>query len=273
MLAPASPSVASRRSVPEHERAFAPHQAPRWFHAREPRAVAVLVHGLNMQPASLDSFAAELAAGGLSTYRAALDGHGAPYRRFARTDPAWWLDDTLAALGEASRVARRAGVPLVAVGYSLGCVVLAHALAYADPREAPASCVYYAPAFAPHRGFEVAGRVLGRTGLRMHSVLPSDLRAHRWLPFSVHRSLFRSLDSLHRVAFAGSHVPTRVWVDARDELVNVTRLRSLVARYGLPWVVEEHASPRAPRHRLLDGVYAGTPFGEELRAFALGSLA
>jgi hypothetical protein len=115
MLAPPSTALA-RRPLSEADRAFEPHHAPRWFHAHEARGVAVLVHGLDMQPATLDGFAGELAAGGLSTYRIALDGHGAPFRCFARTDPAWWLDDTLAALAEASRVARRAGVPLVAVG-------------------------------------------------------------------------------------------------------------------------------------------------------------
>jgi hypothetical protein len=197
-----------------------------WLRAEgRPHGVVLLTHGLNGNPASLDSLGNFLARSGLEVFRPAFTGHrGGDGEAFLSVRAEQWEADARQFHAQASARAGELGVPLHHVAYSMSGLIF-----QALRSELPfARRVYFAPALAMHYWYEPAMWV-ARTApwVQFRSRIPHGYNANTV-------SGFRSAIALHefhrRHAGGADRVPTLIWCSLQDELVHGAGLRALAAQ-------------------------------------------
>lgn len=222
-----------------------------WYEPRTAarRGVAVVVHGLNNDPAVMDPLATMLAESGIECGRLSL------YGGYDRTSsPEQVKKVWLSRMATARERARdRAGSdPVLLLGYSLGALV---AIASLDQGNEPAvdRMALIAPPVALTR---VAGLVryivfLSKFGIVLPSAAPRSVRQRWGTPLNEYAAMLDLSDSLQHVAGRGAvpATPTRVFAVPDDELVDLEGLRSWVETNNLElWSVVE-VKDRQPEKR------------------------
>lgn len=213
-----------------------------WYEARTAsrRGVAVVVHGLNNDPAVMDPLATMLAKNGVECCRLSLYGG---YNRNSSPEQVKkvWLSRMAMAREQASD--RAGSDPVLILGYSLGALV---AIASLDRESEPVidRMALIAPPVALTR---IAGLVrylvfLSKFGVVLPSAAPRSVRQRWGTPLNEYAAMLDLSDSLKYVAGPGalSATPTRVFAVPDDELVDLAGLRSWVAKNNLGlWSVSE----------------------------------
>lgn len=223
--------------------------------------MALLVHGLNLEPSRMDAVGGLLAERGVEGLRVALSGHRGDFAALQAASRERWLGE----LHEAFRVARaRAtalGVPLHLVANSLGATLgLDLEAASRDVRFDRR--VLLSPALTP----KVPGapflllRALGAGARSLPSVNLPAYRAQPRCPFAAYAALFDSVAAVERSLPGLPPTPTLVVIDRGDELVSFRRLERLAAARG--WTLFEastaqHQLPRRIHHLVLDEASVG----------------
>ena len=221
-----------------------PEQLPAlaWLPAREERpvAVALVVHGLNLEPTRMDALASLLRARGVAVLRVALAGHRGRSADFKRVSAELWRSELTTAYAEAAARARALDLPLYLVAFSLGALVALESTgaqveaARAGSLAAFDRAVLLAPAIALRprvRLIELLG-ALG-PGFVVPSAAPEPYRANPGTTNAAYRALFDLESSLRDRGLAHAAAPTLVLIDPEDELVSYQGLRRLIADEGL----------------------------------------
>jgi alpha-beta hydrolase superfamily lysophospholipase len=204
-----------------------------------PRAVALVLHGLNMKPERMEGVCDALARKGVECWLATLTGHGGDLEALRSVRRETFLEDAGRACETADRRARELGVPLLLAACSLGAVV-GNDLLHERDGVRLAGMVLFAPAFTPRRFARVARWLSPFPRLVIPSASPEAFRANRGTSVAAYRALFDSIAALEARGYARSNVPAVVFVDPKDELVSLRELRRLVARRGLDrWKIVE----------------------------------
>jgi alpha-beta hydrolase superfamily lysophospholipase len=206
---------------------LAPHHFPPTG-GRAPRAVAVVIHGLNVRPDRLQPIVEVLAGSGAHVLRLTLQGHepGDPAIRTATS--AGWLADVACAARAARELAAQPGLPRLLVAQSLGALL--EVVRAQDPAE---------PAFDRRVLLQPALRLRWRAQLLrawpfpVPSAAHPDYRVHRALPTSAYRALFQSLAALRAPSDRERATATLVCADPRDELVSYRGLREMLEKQHL----------------------------------------
>lgn len=254
----------------------------------KPKAVAIVVHGLNLRPQRMEPICELLRSRGIETLRVTLSGHEGGregLRNFREATRERWHED----LGRASREARaRAdalGVPLLFVGYSLGAVLCLDVMS-SNPEIRFDRIALLAPALAltPIGRTGALYGTLARLGpLSRRITIPSlahpDYRANRsGTPVGAYRALFDCIRAFRSRPLEAA-TPILVLAHPRDELVSLSGIRALVRESGAAnWTLSEIRGQRnrvptgAPRHMILDPESLGPDAWSSLAAELLRHL-
>lgn len=226
-------------------------EEPRWRSARSRpvRGVALVVHGLNMRPSALDPFCEFLADMGLHSYRMTLTGHNEA--KNGVFSEAVWVDDVQKAYSQVR--AEFPELPTYIVGYSLGGLLVTHAVDELPEQQRPRAMVLLAPALSLRALLDV----LTFAGLppahfwSVPNIAPDPYRRYPTTPlfwYSNTLTLYEETDTLKHAGMLRT-LPTLIVVNPEDELVSESGLREWIRHNDLAphWrVFEVHTDPNAP---------------------------
>jgi pimeloyl-ACP methyl ester carboxylesterase len=245
--------------------------------------VALVLHGLNVNPACMAAVEQELGNCGVEVLRCALMGHGpnfvpvpgldeAAARLVAmrRVTYALWRDEVSAAQRIAAARAERLGVPLVLAAYSLGAPI-ACAAALTTPVMRFDKLLLFAPALRIHRRSRVLQLLARRPQLVIPSATPRAYRANQGTTIAAYNALYAAQDQCERGLGERLNVPALVFVDPQDELVSAGGIQRLIRERNLSnWQVHPvHKSPGAAtryHHLLIDPQSVGAQTWAEMAA-------
>lgn len=208
--------------------------------SRPTKAVTVLVHGLNNQPAKMSELKDVLLGEGRTVVLVGLTGHVQDPEAFAHVRFDDWREDVRRAYAKAKGIADSLNVPVELVAYSLGGLVNVNLLLRADLTYD--RVVLLAPAISVK---SMVKSVKLLEFLDDSFMIPSanhpSYRASSGTTLAAYRALFFGLyDNDMYDDWSRANVPTLVLVDPKDELVSASGLRELMGRYSLDqWRLEQ----------------------------------
>jgi len=232
--------------------------------------VALVIHGLNLQPSKMESIIKFLTDSGIEALNLSLRGHGKNFDRHADRDPArarlaafksvsyqLWMDEIFTAYTAAKNRSDKKDVPLFLIGFSLGGLMGADLLA-ATPDVQFDKMILFAPAIKMHlRNYMI--RVLAPfPRLTIPSFALASYQSNDGTPMAGYNALFESLNSFARNAGPGANVPTLVFIDKKDEIVSYRRLQQMVQDKNLDqwqfYIVQKEgtAEPAKIHHLIID---------------------
>lgn len=229
--------------------------------ARTASTVALLVHGLNVNPLRMDPLAHELNSWGAATLRCTLSGHAnslpageARLASLRQVTYELWREEAEAAYRVAAQQAERRSVPLVLVAFSLGALIGCTAVLHSANMQF-AKLVLYAPALRIRRRSRILELLSHWPQLVVPSLSPAAYRANAGTPIAAYNALFAAQRDFERQAGPRLNVPTLVFADPRDEMVSYRGLHQLIAEHGLTqWQlqpVQKSADANTSYHHLL----------------------
>ena len=207
----------------------------------KPKAIVVVLHGLNLKPSKMDGWAHMLAGHGAMVARLELHGHqeGAD---MALASSAQWCQEFHEQMAVVQKKSAELGVPMYFLGFSLGAVVGLHWLAEDNGADAGfAKVALIAPAIAvPWYAKAAVGLFsLFGQGYYLPSRSPERYRAHKGTSIAAYRALFEVRDALERSKYKNNNIPALVVIDRYDELVPANAIRKTIQTYRLSqWLLE-----------------------------------
>ncbi len=258
-----------------------------WFglvRARQPTAVALLIHGLNFKPDRMTAIAEMLVAQGVECLNVSLRGHGdgavpeldpdaADRNRleaFKRATREIWLDEVRAAYEFARRRADDRGVPLILVGFSLGAAVGSDLASGPSSEVSFDGMILFAPAFSVHWYTQLLRCLAPFPRLTLKSFSPRDYAANRGTPIAAYNALFESIAALRKRRARRLAADALIFIDPRDELVSYRRLRAMCAapgaeRWQMVTIPKTLRNGRRDYHHLIiDEESLGSPLWNEV---------
>lgn len=257
-----------------------------WFRCSERverRGVALVLHGLNLNPARMAAVIAALNDGGIDALRLSLRGHGDNFRQregmdaaqsrledFKGVSHALWFRETLKGFEEACKSAHANRAPLFLVGFSYGALIGLDLLA-ARPDAAFDRAVLFAPALSL-RGWDYAIRLFAPfPKMIIPSLAPAGYLANPGTPIAAYNALFETLDHFESHLGPRLNLPTLVVMDPGDELVSLGGIRKLAETHNLdqwrfhPVQNRGSRSNRALRHIVIDEMSVGREAWAEIK--------
>jgi alpha-beta hydrolase superfamily lysophospholipase len=196
--------------------------------AEKPVAIALVGHGLNTKPTVMKDVIGMLNEQGVTCVLVQLSGHRGDEGAKMTADN--WLKDWNTAFTVAQSMAKEAGVKLMVVAHSMGCLVNSCHLASTDSVEELAGCVYLAPADGLKGMFKgllpiassPLGAMMGGQLKGVGTTFAGSNAAQADMPMCA----FASLDKLLQQADSSEYctAPTIVFVDATDSLIDAAYL-------------------------------------------------
>jgi hypothetical protein len=238
-----------------------------------PKGVVVLAHGLNVKPAAMGApgetgtLAALFLDAGYDVYRVVLAGHEgeeAGLERMKNVTPETWLAEARVQYDEARAAAQQTGCPLYLAGFSLGALVY-EALMNKDVSVSFDKAVLISPAVAVRAAAHMvlALTPFDRDGI-INSRSPLPYRAGPGASINAYKAIFALEDGLLDNGFARCNIPTLVFFNPDDEMLNERRLKNRVSEYKLDqWTIIEQSNKDAVvrpqyNHLMIDRITAGS---------------
>lgn len=189
-------------------------------------AVAVVMHGLNQKPSLMNDVAREMALRGVLCIRGVFSGHGGDAQALASVTRDVWVADVCRVAQFGSTVAKHFGVPLVAVGFSLGGLLVVDAAANAQNPPRFQRAVLLAPAFTPSFWASCLRMTRYFPRFPVPSFSPLAYRANNVLPGCAYSALFASAERVE--CLAKSPFPAVVYINPRDEIVSFSSIKKFI---------------------------------------------
>jgi alpha-beta hydrolase superfamily lysophospholipase len=233
------------------------------------RGVAILAHGLNQRPSSLDPLADTLRDLGYHTARLTFTGHDREDSSVFQ--PIKWSEDLISSYRQIKQ--RFKNMPVVIVGYSLGGLVATYSLDR-NPEFRPDKMVLIAPALSlrllPQLGYLLD--IFPPLSMAIPNLAPPRYRRFAYTPLFWYRNtldLYSSTRTLNN-SEALKRVPTTIIANPRDELISFCGLGEWIADSGLSgsWRLEKVEPDKVdrsiPQHVLIDQSSLGVKGWERL---------
>jgi len=206
----------------------------------EPRAVAVLVHGLNLRPEQMAPLAMALQQMQIAVVLVTLTGHGENYQpqagltaeqarlaSYRTVTHAQWQQDLRAGYAQAATWAAPQQLPCCLVAFSLGGLLGCELFA-TDPTVTFDRMALFAPALALHLYTQLPRLFKPWPGFLIRSFAPVTYRANPATPVAAYLALGTALRNVQRNWHARLNVPTRIFIARGDELVSARGLAHLI---------------------------------------------
>gem|GEM_PF-1010187 len=246
----------------------------RWFKpasSKKPVAVALIVHGLNVRPDMMEPVIAILNSAGIEALNVSLYGHGDNFighshdpasdkrdrlESFKRVSYFLWLNEVHQAYLKVMLRARKLGVPVFFVGYSLGGLLGCDLLA-AKPGVHFDRMVLFAPAIKLHPSIGYKLRPLKPfPEFVIDSEAPEEQRANDGTPVAAYAALLEAIEDVEAHLGPKLNVPTLVFVDKEDEFVSHELLQGLIHdngfdRWEIAAVAKDNATDATISHHMI----------------------
>lgn len=259
-----------------------------WFPAgpgKEVRGVALVIHGLNLQPAKMGGIIHVLNRGGVDVLNLSLSGHGtgsgngeekksetARLREFKRVSFQKWMEETYHAFRRTKERSEQLDLPLFLVGYSLGGL-LGTTLFASRLDVSFQKMVLLAPAFTLHPFNHLVRLLSPFPGFVVVGASCGSYCANRGTPMAAYNSLFDAMNHLEKNMGPRIDVPTLIFMDRYDELVSYSGLRRMIEERELGrWRFHllkkggagEGSLRERMRHLIIDEATVGSEMWEEM---------
>lgn len=241
----------------------------RWYYKsplKRRRGVALVVHGLNLNPEKMEPIIRQLNRAGIDALNVSLHGHGDNYVRHgrgrgnqkeARLDSfrtvtyRFWSSEVRRAYLKVLDRGRRKQVPISLVGYSLGGL-LGCDLLVSDAGVRFDRMVLFAPALNIMSEPRLLKALMPFPNLIIDSLSPESYRSNDGTPMAGYKALFEALGNFQGHINAALNVPTIVFMDREDEFISHGKLQEMIVSNHLDlWKVS--SVQKAPPE---DGLYA-----------------
>lgn len=207
--------------------------------------VALVIHGLNLNPARMAAVINALNEAGIDALRLSLKGHGGNFTHregmdatearletFKGVSYPLWFQETFKGYEQARQGARQNQVPLFLIAFSYGGLMGLDLLASRDD-----VCFQRAVLFAPAlslRGWDYAIRLFSPfPRMVIPALAPADYLANPGTSIAGYNALFETLDHFESHIGPRLNIPTLVIMDPGDELVSYDGLKRLVEGHHL----------------------------------------
>ncbi len=248
-----------------------------------PRAIALVIHGLNLDPERMRPIIDVLNEHGVEALRLSLWGHGCNFagregmsaadarmEAFKSVSYERWSGETGEAWHEARRRAEEKEIPLVLVGFSMGGLVGLNLLA-SRPEVDFECAILFAPAVSL-RGWDHLIRVFSLfPRMVIPTLAPRHYLANPGTPMAAYNALFEALDHFEACAGPRLNIPTLVFIDPEDELVSMSGLKRFAETAGLdrwrffPVAKTDAAVPGTLHHIMIDEASVGERVWAEIK--------
>jgi alpha-beta hydrolase superfamily lysophospholipase len=227
------------------------------------RAVAVVVHGLNLKPSRMDTIASELNKRGILVMRVSLTGHGGDISKFKHVKRSDWLNDLFRAYLIASETAKNLNVPLFYIGYSLGCPAVLD-LICTEKDVSFDKAVFFAPAISlkVYTHLIRLGNLFGKTAV-IPGRTPAPYRVNNGTPVAAYNALFEHIKSIKSNSSERLNFDILIFLDPKDELVSFKALQRFILNEGFDrWCLvsintEDKYTTDSYHHLMIDPDTAG----------------
>jgi len=207
--------------------------------------VALVIHGLNLQPDKMESIIALLSHSCIDVLNLSLHGHGKNYTQKANVDGSearmetfktvsyeYWIKETHRAYGLAGNRSRKKQVPLFLIGFSLGGLMGATLFA-SYPDVYFNRMVLLAPALHIYTINYLVKLLSPFPRLVIPSFFIKSYCSNRGTPVAGYNALFEAIEHFNKNMAQKLNVPTLIFIDTRDEFVSYRRLKRIIKNGGL----------------------------------------
>ena len=256
----------------------------------ETRAVALVIHGLNLRPSKMESVIKALTNSGIDALNVSLRGHGNNYDSQAYNDPArarlaafksvsyqLWMDEVCGAYAAAKNRSDKKDVPLYLIGYSLGGLMGTDLLA-TEPGVQFDKMVLFAPAVKMHLRNYLIRALSPFPRLTIPSFALATYQSNDGTPMAGYNALFDSLNNVAGNIGPQINVPTLVFIDPEDEIVSYSRLKQMVQAENLDqwefYIVQKENTegPAKIHHLIIDAPSTGAEVWRKMMAAMVNHL-
>jgi len=266
----------------------------RWFNSQRPeklKGVALVIHGLNMDPDRMGSIIDILTASGIDVLGLSLRGHGANYAHRDDMDAAaarmetfkyvsysLWVNEAYLAYVQLQQRAQQKQAPVFLVAFSIGGLIGLDLLV-SNPDVHFDKAMLLAPAISL-RATIYLERVLSPFPRLVIPSLADDayLANKKGTPIAAYNALFEALYHFEENAGPKLNLPTLVFIDEQDEFIPLWGLKNLVEEHSLDkWVFypvqkEEEMGVGTFHHHIFDASSTGEGMWQGMMATTTGHL-
>lgn len=228
-----------------------------WKLSNNERAVAVVIHGLNLNPDRMDSIINFYNSIGISTLKVRLKGHRGRFQDFINISYEIWLKEIETAFIKAKQYIKNKKIPLILSGFSIGALTGLNVTAFKNNFKIDAA-IFFAPAIIIRKRSRV---VLFFNKFGNDFVIPSrspaNYKANKGIPITGYNALFELEDKLKSM-YDIINIPTLCFIDKGDEIVDARGLKNLVKTHNLnKWQLinikkDRLTSKHGYRHLIID---------------------
>ncbi|MEI6127604.1 MAG: alpha/beta hydrolase [Pseudomonadota bacterium] len=196
---------------------------------------------------------------------------------FKEVTYALWSNEAHEAYLKVLLRARKHGVPVFFVGYSLGGLLGVDLLA-----DKPAvhfdKMVLFAPALAVQPVSYHLKPLKAFPGIVIDSESPETYRANEGTPVAAYNALFEALDHFEKTISKKLNIPTLVFIDEGDEFVSYQHLKELIDNNKLDqWLVfdvqkDSGSAENSAHHMIIDEQCMGKAMWKRMREMTLRHL-
>ena len=260
------------------------------IHPDRINGVALVIHGLNLQPEKMESIISLLTHSCIDVLNLSLRGHGKNYIQKANVDGSnarmeafktvsyeYWIKEAHRAYGIAGKRSLEKQVPLFLIGFSLGGLMGATLFA-SYPDVYFNRMVLLAPALHIYKIYYLAKLLTPFPRLVIPSFFIKSYCSNRGTPMAGYIALLEGIEHFNKNMAQKLNVPTIIFIDKQDELVSYRRLKRIIKIGGLhQWKLHpvEKNTPGAKEkmhHLIIDESSIGKDAWNEMRGLIVHHL-
>jgi alpha-beta hydrolase superfamily lysophospholipase len=234
------------------------------------RGVALVVHGLNLNPERMRSIILELNDAGIDVLNLSLRGHGNNYQKnknlsddearlesFQTVTYGLWLDEIYSAYLKVRKRASQKNVPVFFVGYSLGGLMGCD-LILLQPDVFYDRMVLFAPALNITVESYLLKALMPFPNIVIDSLSPEHYRSNKGTPMAAYKALFEAVDHFNNNVNDKLNQPTLVFIDENDEFVSSSKLNEMIIKWNLNlWQIhvvckDNNVGKKVSHHLMID---------------------
>ena len=145
-----------------------------------------------------------------------------------------WYEELRYVYCLAKNKAEEQQVPLIFLGYSLGALVGAYLIVKSEGLHSFSKQILLAPATATRRTSSwIKSTFIFPDSWKIPSFSPDGYRMNKSLPIKAYKILFHYQQFIISSGFKYVNIPTLIFIDPKDELISIGRLKEYIRRFDL----------------------------------------